>query len=82
LGGPNYYEPVSLIVNTGLAAAQYVVITASTTNWNYAPAANGDPTSALDAVEFATTAVPEPASIGLLAAGSVFLASRRRRATT
>jgi PEP-CTERM motif len=82
LGGPNYYEPVSLIVNTGLAAAQYVVITASTTNWNYAPAANGDPTSALDAVEFATTAVPEPASIGLLAAGSIFLASRRRRAIT
>ncbi len=40
-------------------AAQFVVITAATTNWNYAT--NGDPTVGLDAVEFQTSPyVPPP----------------------
>jgi hypothetical protein len=58
-GAPNYYEPLSLSVNTSGVAAQFVVITAATTNWNYAT--NGDPTVGLDAVEFQTSPyVPPP----------------------
>src|ERR1700722_1997913 len=59
LGSPNYYEPVSLTVNANEMAAQFVVISAATTNWNYAT--NGDTAVALDAVMFQTSAyVPPP----------------------
>jgi hypothetical protein len=59
LGAPNYNEPLSLQVNANEMAAQYVVITAATTNWNYAT--NGDTAVALDAVEFQTSPyVPPP----------------------
>ena len=58
-GAPNYNEPVSLQVNANEAAAQFVVITVATTNFNYAT--NGDTGIALDAVMFQTSPyVPPP----------------------
>jgi hypothetical protein len=59
LGAPNYNEPLSLGVNTNETMAKYVVITAPTTNYNYAT--NGDTGIALDAVMFQTSPyVPPP----------------------
>jgi len=86
VGGNNYaVAPVSSIINAGLTPTTYVLITAATSNFNWDTTGAGtiggaDSILALDSVEFATSAVPEPASIGLLAAGAIGLMARRHRA--